>query len=81
MSLTLQFAGAIAILIPFVLTLLGRMGRQDWIYLVLNLAGGVMLTFDAWLGRQWGFVLLQAVWAVVAAWGMFRRVQAPRTRD
>lgn len=81
MNLVLQFAGAVAILVPFVLTLLGRMGRQDWIYLVLNLAGGVLLTFDALLERQWGFVLLQAVWAVVAAWGMIRRVQAPRMHD
>lgn len=61
MNLAIQFIGAIAILLAFALMLLGRMGREDWAYLLLNLAGGVSLTFDAWLGRQWGFVLLQGV--------------------
>lgn len=73
MSLTLQFIGAIGILIAFTLMLLGRMGRQDWTYLLLNLIGGLLLAVDAWLERQWGFVLLQVVWAVVAAWGLVKR--------
>lgn len=73
MNLALQFIGAIAILAPFALMLLGRMGRQDRAYLLLNLIGGLLLAFDAWLEQQWGFVLLQAVWTAVAAWGLIRR--------
>ena len=72
MYLTIQFIGAIAILVPFVLLLFGRMGRQDRAYLWLNLAGGLLLTADAWLEQQWGFVLLQAVWAAVTAWGLIK---------
>ncbi|WP_428491474.1 CBU_0592 family membrane protein [Rhodopila sp.] len=78
MGLALQFAGAIAILAAFGLMLLGRMGRQDRAYLVLNLAGAALLTVDAWLEHQYGFVLLQAVWAVVAGWGLIRRPRGAR---
>jgi hypothetical protein len=73
MGLAPQFIGAIAILAAFALMLLGRMARQDWAYLLLNLIGGLILTLDAWLEQQWGFVLLQAVWTAVAGWGLARR--------
>ncbi len=76
MSLTIQFAGALAILLPFALLLFGRMGRRERMYLWLNLVGGVLLTIDAALERQWGFVLLQAVWAAVAGWGLVSRAPA-----
>jgi hypothetical protein len=33
----------------------------------------MILTVDAWRGRQWGFVMLEAVWAAVSAWGLVRR--------
>lgn len=72
MNLAIQFIGAIAILVPFVLLLLGRMGRQDRAYLWLNLGGSILLTVDAWLEQQWGFVLLQVVWVAVTAWGLIK---------
>lgn len=80
MGLVLQFAGAIAILAAFAFMLLGRMGRRDRSYLLLNLVGALLLTFDAWLEHQWGFVLLQAAWAIVAAWGLLTRLQIARKR-
>lgn len=80
MSLAVQFIGAVAILAPFALLLLGRAGRRDWAYLLPNLAGGLLLTFDAWLERQWGFVLLQAVWAAVAAWGVVQKLDRVQPR-
>jgi hypothetical protein len=77
MPLAIQFVGAIAILIPFALLRFGWMERQGLVYLWLNLLGGTLLAVDAWIERQWGFVLLQAVWALVAAWGLIKRA----TRD
>lgn len=74
MSLAIQFIGALAVLVPFILMLFGRVGRQDRVYLWLNLSGGLVLTADAWLEQQWGFVLLQAAWAAVAAWGLIKRM-------
>ena len=39
---------------------------------MLNLVGSVVLAGLAWHERQWGFLLLEAVWAVVSAWGLFQ---------
>jgi hypothetical protein len=74
MYLAIQFIGAIAVLVPFVLLLFGLMGRQDRAYLWLNLGGSLLLTADAWLEQQWGFVLLQVVWAAVTAWGLIKHM-------
>jgi hypothetical protein len=78
MNLALQFIGAIIILVPFALLLLGHMARQGAAYLWLNLIGSTLLAIDAWLQRQWGFIILQAVWALVAAWGLAQRLRGYR---
>jgi hypothetical protein len=46
------------------------------LYLALNLVGSAILAVLALAASQWGFVLLEGVWAVVSAWGL---ATAPRT--
>jgi len=46
---------------------------ESRLYLVLNLAGSLVLGLDAWHERQWGFLLLEGVWALVSAWSLTRR--------
>jgi len=41
-------------------------------YLVLNLVGASVLAVDAYAERQWGFLLLEGSWAVIAAWALAR---------
>jgi hypothetical protein len=68
-----QILGAVLILAGFVAGQIGVLRVDSRPYLWLNLAGSVILTVDAWRGRQWGFVLLEAVWAVVSAYGLVAR--------
>jgi hypothetical protein len=72
MDQVIQIVGALLILTAFAAVQLKRMRPDSRLYLTLNLAGSVILAVLALLGAQWGFVLLESVWAVFSAWGLFR---------
>ena len=44
----------------------------DLNYLLLNAIGALILGIDAFIGKQWGFVLLEGVWSIVAIQGLFK---------
>ena len=66
-----QIAGAILILIAFIAAQRGAMSPQSRLYLVLNLIGSVILAVLAAIDSDWGFLLLEGVWAIVSAWGLY----------
>jgi hypothetical protein len=70
----LQIAGAVAVLIPFVAVQLGRLSPGAPVYLWCNLAGSGVLAALALVDRDWGFLLLEGVWAAVAAGALRRRL-------
>jgi hypothetical protein len=67
---TFQILGALAVLTAFTLAQLQRLHTTQPLYLVLNVAGSGVLAVLALLARQWGFLLLEGVWAVVSAWSL-----------
>jgi hypothetical protein len=73
MDQAIQIAGALAILAAYALAQLGRLDQRSTSYLSLNLVGSVVLTVLAYHERQWGFFLLEGVWALVSAWGFHAR--------
>ena len=78
MDQVIQVVGALLILAGFVLAQFRVLRVESMTYLVLNFLGSAILAWLAWVDRQWGFLLLETVWAIVSAWGV---VQALRGRD
>ena len=66
----LEIAGAVMILAAFALVQFRGLDRHGMVYLALNLLGSAILTVLAAVHQQWGFLLLQGVWAVVSLWGL-----------
>jgi hypothetical protein len=65
-----QVIGALLILSAYAASQFGVMSPHARTYLVLNLAGSAVLAVLAWEQLQWGFLLLETVWAVVSFWGL-----------
>jgi len=65
-----QIVGAVLILVAFAAAQFGAMDPHSRLYLVLNFVGSLILAVLAWRERQWGFLLLESVWAAVSLWGL-----------
>jgi hypothetical protein len=57
----------------FVLAQFQRLEPRSYTYLILNTLGSGILAILAATDRQWGFLLLEGVWAIVSAYGIVRR--------
>jgi hypothetical protein len=73
LSELLQIAGALAVLVPFGWSQLGSLPTTAPAYLWLNVAGSGLLAALALHDAQWGFLLLEGSWALVAARGLLLR--------
>jgi hypothetical protein len=68
----ISLLGALLILVPFAASQVGRLRTMSLTYQVLNLIGGSTLAIIAVLERQYGFILLEGVWAVMSLVGLWR---------
>lgn len=70
----LQMTGAMMILGAFALAQTGKMRPDRYLNIYLNLAGASLLAVSAYSAEQWGFLLLNTCWSLIAAWGLFHRL-------
>lgn len=76
----LSIVGALLILVPFAGSQMGRLSTQTLAYQLMNLAGSAGLTAVAVVERQYGFILLEGIWAMVSLAGLVRvlKMRHPR---
>jgi hypothetical protein len=67
-----QVLGSLLILAAFVAAQHGSLSTDSRLYLSLNLVGASVLTVVAAHERQLGFLLLEFVWALVAAHALLK---------
>jgi hypothetical protein len=72
MDQVVQVVGALLILAAFAGAQFGKLDVESKSYLWLNLVGSVILTALAFHEEQWGFLLLEGVWAIVSAYSLVR---------
>lgn len=77
MDQVVQVAGALLILAAFAGAQFGRLDQRSISYLVLNLVGAIILAGLAYHDRQYGFLLLETVWAIVSAWSLWQETARP----
>jgi hypothetical protein len=71
----IQVAGSLLILAGFAAAQAGRMSIDSARYLVLNFVGSAILAVLAFIDQQWGFLLLEGVWAIVSLWSLAQLVR------
>jgi hypothetical protein len=72
MDQIVQIVGALLILAAYAAAQFRYLDQDSGTYLVLNLFGSVILAVLAARESQWGFLLLEGVWALVTAWSLIR---------
>ncbi len=67
-----SLVGAAMILFAYVANQMRRMGRESASYSLLNFVGSLLLGYVAVVERQYGFILLEGVWAIVSLYALLR---------
>jgi hypothetical protein len=64
--------GSVLVLAGFALSQWNVLDPRSVSYLLVNAVGSGLLAVDAVVEAQWGFLLLEGVWAVVSVVGLIR---------
>ena len=66
----ISFIGAILILVAYGALQLHRLPAETITFQTLNLFGGIFLCITAVALRQYGFILVEGLWAVLSGFGL-----------
>jgi hypothetical protein len=66
--------GAVLILVAYAALQLNRLHAETVAFQMLNLFGGIFLCITAVSLRQYGFILVEGLWAILSAVGLWRVV-------
>ncbi|WP_442786509.1 CBU_0592 family membrane protein [Leifsonia sp. AG29] len=77
----MQVAGSSLVLAAFVLSQLRFLKPESRLFLGLNALGSTILGIDAAVEHQWGFLILEGVWAMVSVVGLVRAVREDHPSD
>lgn len=68
----LSLLGALMQLLAFALMQLGRLPSASYPYQWANVIGSFLMTIVATIQREYGFILMEAVWCLTATYGLVR---------
>ena len=70
----ISIIGAVLILVAYAALQLNRLRAETMAFQMLNLFGGIFLCLTAVSLRQYGFILVEGLWAILSAVGLWRVV-------
>jgi hypothetical protein len=79
MGIVIQITGSLLVLAGFALAQWGVLDQKSLWYLILNAIGSTVLAINAIFEQQWGFLLLEGVWAIVSAVSLALVLRGVRT--
>ena len=71
----LSLIGALLVLLPYTLLQFNRLAPASVPYQAMNVLGAGLLTGVGIVERQYGFILLEGVWAAVSLMGLVKAVR------
>ncbi len=76
-----QVFGSLLVLAGFALAQWGFLDQKSTRYLILNAIGSATLAVNAFFEQQWGFLLLEGVWAIVSSISLIDVLRRRRAKN
>lgn len=71
MTQVISLVGSLIILAAYGAGQFKLLNTSSLLYAVLNVIGSAILAVIAYIEYQWGFLLLEGVWALISLWSIY----------